>query len=126
MRNTKSPTITLRSRQTLRMPPRAETIARMPDTAAKLRSMQAHVVIVQDASLKARVVELEAALTAATDAAKERAHRNERVKAVTIRVVDRRAAWESKMGLRQQQPLVCLTSQRIITADVWTQPQGDE
>jgi len=126
MRNTKSPTITLRSRQTFRMPPRAETIARMPDTAAKLRSMQAPAVIVQDASLKARVVELEAALTAATDAAKERAHRNERVKAVTIRVVDRRAAWEAKMGLRQQQPLVCLTSQRIITADIWTQPQGDE
>ena len=108
------------------MPPRAETIARMPDTAAKLRSMQAPVVIVQDASLKARVVELEAALTTATDAAKERAHRNERIKAVTIRVVDRRAAWEAKMGLRQCQPLVCLTSQRIITADVWTQTQGDE
>jgi hypothetical protein len=84
------------------------------------------VVVVQDPALVARVAELEAALAKTGDAAKERAHREERVKAVTIRIVDRRAAWESKMGLRQKQPLVCLTSQCIVTADTWTQPQIDE
>lgn len=84
------------------------------------------VVIVQDPALVARVAELEAALAKTGDVARDRAQREERVKVVTIRVVDRRADWEAKTGLRQKQPLVCLTSQRIVTADVWTQPQGDE
>lgn len=127
MRTTKTPTITLRSPRTLRMPPRAETRARLPDVAEKLRGMQAPaVIIVQDPALVARVAKLEAALAKTGDVARDRAQREERVKVVTIRVVDRRASWEAKMGMRQKQPLVCLTSQRIVTADVWTQPQGDE
>lgn len=84
------------------------------------------VIIVQDPALVARVAKLEAALAKTGDVARDRAQREERVKVVTIRVVDRRASWEAKMGMRQKQPLVCLTSQRIVTADVWTQPQGDE
>jgi len=112
--------LTLKTSRKVRIPPRADTLARLPDAAENLRRMQAApaVVLVQDPALVARVAELERQLAA-------RAHREERVKAVTIRVVDRRAAWESKMGLRQRQPLVALTSQRIVTADSW-EPQTSE
>jgi len=126
MRNKNTPTITLRSSR-LRFPPRAETRAHLPAVAAKLREMQTPaVVIVQDPALVARVAELEAELAKATGNAAERYQRAERMKTYGGRTVDGRAAWEAKMGLRQKQPIVCLTSQRIVTADVWTQPQGDE
>jgi len=126
MRNKNTPTITLRSSR-LRFPPRAETRARLPAVAAKLREMQTPaVVIVQDPALVARVEELEAELATATSSAAERCQRAERMKAYGGRAVDGRAAWEAKMGYKQQQPLVCLTGQRIVTADVWTQPQDEE
>ena len=126
MRSTNTPTITLRSSR-LRFHPRAETCARLPAVAAKLREMQTPaVVIVQDPALVARVSELEAELAKATSNAAERYQRAERMKTYGGRTVDGRAAWESKMGLRQKQPLVCLTGQRIVTADVWTQPQDEE
>jgi len=159
----RTPTITLTKPRSFRLPPRAETRARLPAVAAKLREMQTPaVVIVQDPALVARVEELEAvaahakqqlhdraskawleaeariatesasiaALTAELNAVKaqavERAQRAERMKAYGGRAVDGRAAWEAKMGYKQQQPLVCLTGQRIVTADVWTQPQDEE
>ena len=124
---TNTPTITLTKPRSFRLPPRAETRARLPAVAAKLREMQTPaVVIVQDPALVARVSELEAELAKATSNAAERYQRAERMKTYGGRTVDGRAAWESKMGLRQKQPLVCMTSQRIVTADVWTQPQADE
>lgn len=113
--------ITLTKPRTFRLPPRAETRARLPSVAAKLREMQAPAVItIQDPALIARVEELERQLAQTGDVAKERAHREDRLRAITIRIVDRRASWTAKMGLKQQQPLVCLTSQRIVTADHWT------
>lgn len=129
MRNntpTITPTITLRSSR-LRFPPRAETRARLPAVAAKLREMQdpfsAYTEGLQ--RMKDQMDELRNRLREAQQANVERTQRAERMKTYGGRTVDGRAAWEAKMGLRQKQPLVCLTSQRIVTADVWTQ-QVDE
>jgi hypothetical protein len=77
-------------------------------------------------ALKLRVAELEAELAKTGDVAKARAHRDERVKAITLRVVDNRATWVAKMGLKQRAPLVAITSTRVITADVWQQPETED
>ena len=118
-------TLTLRKR--LSLPPHAVARANLHRAAHTVRSMQPAVVIhdAASAALKARVRQLEAELHTAQTAAAARAHREDRLQAVTLRVVDRRAAWAAKMGLKQRLPLVAITSQHVITADVWHQPQAE-
>jgi hypothetical protein len=110
-----------------------DTRQRLSHSAAALRTMRspaAPVVIVQHAAAElarlrtenARLLtEIHAALTASA----ARAQREERVKAITIRVVDGRAIWAAKQGLKRP-PLVALTTRRVITADVWELPQADD
>lgn len=116
-------TLTLKKR--ISLPPKAITKVNLQTAAEKVRGMQVATVVIRDYgdrdALQARVLQLEAKLNAANNAAAERAHREERVKAVTIRVVDRRAQWAAKMGLQCTAPLVAMTSTHVITADVWQQ-----
>ena len=122
------PTLTLKQR--ISLPPKAVTRVHLQSAAEKQRSMRVATVVIRDYgerdALQARVHPLEAELHAANNAAAARAHREERLKAVTIRVVDRRAAWAAKMGLKQHTPLVAITSTHVITADVWQQPSTED
>lgn len=102
-------------------------------SARSLRSMQATpAVIVQQgdvaevARLKAALAKAEAERDAALNAAAARAHREDRLRSITLRVVDRRAEWAAKMGLTQAPPLVVMHSTKVITADVWEQPRADD
>lgn len=95
-------------------------------SARSVRQMQAiPAVIVQQgdlaeiARLKAALAKAEAERDAARNAAAERAHREDRLRKYGLREFDGRAIWAAKMGLTQAPPLVAMTSQRIITADVW-------
>jgi hypothetical protein len=105
---------------------------RLPDLnrpALTLRNMKAPVVFVksnEETALRDRINALECALEVERARSAETAHRWERVRKNTIRVVDRRAEWAAKMGLKQQQPLVALTSRRIVTADAWEIPHDEE
>jgi hypothetical protein len=101
-------------------------------SARAVRSMRAvPAVIVQSgdvaeiARLRAELDQARAERDAALHAAAARAQREDRVRAITLRVVDRRADWAAKQGLKAR-PLVALTSQRIITADVWEQPAAED
>ena len=78
------------------------------------------------ATESASIAALTAELNAVKAQAVERAQRAERMKGYGASGIDGRADWEAKMGYKQQQPLVAVTSQRIVTADVWTQPQDEE
>ena len=127
----KTPTLTLKKR--ISLPPQAVTRVNLQTAAHTVRSMQATTpatVIIRDYAerdaLKLRVAELEAELAKTGDVAAARAHREERLKAITLRVVDNRAAWAAKMGLKQRAPLVAITSTRVITADVWQQPETED
>lgn len=119
-------------KQRIPLPPRAHTMAvALPRAAQAVREMKtASFVVVKDeaeiARLKAELKAAQAALKTAANAAAARAHREERLKAITIRVVDRRDAWAAKMGLKQRAPFVAITSERIVTADVWQLPTPDE
>jgi len=76
---------------------------------------------------KARIQELEAALAAAQAANKatiERAQRESRIEAVTIRVVDRRADWEAKQP-KARSPHIIVTPVRMITCETWEPPTLD-
>lgn len=124
-------TRTLRKR--ISLPPGAITRVNLHTAAQTVRGMQATTpatVVIRDYAerdaLKLRVAELEAALAHKDDAAAARAHREERLKAITIRVVDNRHAWAAKMGLKQRAPLVAITSTRVITADVWQQAEAED
>lgn len=124
-------TLTLKKRVSL--PPRALTRVALTRSAETLRQMQTATpaVIVQrdDAEvrrLQAEVSRLKTERDAAVKAAAERAHREERVKAITLRVFDGRAIWAAKMGLNQTTPVVALTSRRIHTAEVWEQPHAED
>jgi hypothetical protein len=127
MKNTE--TLTLRKR--ISLPPQAVTRVNLQSAAQAVRGMQGTpaTVVIRDYgerdALKARVAELEAELAKTGDVAKARAHREERLRAITIRVVDNRAAWAAKMGLKQRAPLVAITRRHIITADVWQQPEEE-
>jgi|GEM_PF-2961870 len=59
------PPITLTPSNRLRMPPRAETIALMPDVVAKLRGMQTPVFVPPQGAHLARIAELEQEAAAA-------------------------------------------------------------
>jgi hypothetical protein len=112
-------TITLprqRQRLTLRSFPRMN----LQPAAAVLRTMQP-----DTAALQARVKELETALRKANAATVARAHREDRLNAVTIREVDNRAAWYAKQP-KGRQPQVILTPRHVITAEVWQQPPPAE
>lgn len=76
--------------------------------------------------LKAALAKAEAERDAARNAAAERAHREDRVRKHLLREYDGRAIWAAKMGLSQVPPLVAVTSQRVITADVWELPPSEE
>lgn len=102
-------------------------------SARSLRGMHATpAVIVQMgdvaevARLKAALVKAEKERDAAVRAAAERAHREDRVRAITLRIVDRRAEWAAKTGLTQAPPLVVMHSTKVITADVWEQPRAED
>lgn len=128
MQTQKTTPLTLRSR--IALPPRAVTRVHLQSAAATLQRMQPATVVIRDYgerdALQARVLQLEAKLHAANNAAAARAHREERVKAKTIRVVDRRHEWAAKMGLQCTAPLVAMTSTHVITADVWQQPKHED
>lgn len=120
--------ITLKKR--LSLPPRAITRVQLIESATRLRQMQQPMLIIEHGT--ARIEELEKELAkaraerdAARNAAVERAHREERVKAKTIRVVDNRAAWQAKQP-KARLPMVAMHSTRVITADVWQQPTEHE
>ena len=119
--------MTLRTR--IPLPPKAVTRVHLQSAAATLQRMLPATVVIRDYgerdALQARVHQLEAELLSASTAAASRAHREERLKAITIRVVDRRSAWAAKMGLKSTAPLVAITSNRVITADVWEQTQHE-
>ena len=121
--------LTLKKR--ISLPPQAVTRVNLHSAAHTLRTMQTPATVVirdygERDALQARVQQLEAHLHAATTAAATRAHREERVKAITIRVVDGRAEWAAKMGLQCTAPLVAITSRHVITADVWQQPTAED
>jgi len=64
----------------------------------------------------ARIAALEAELKQAT----AKAHREDRVAAITLRVVDRRASWAARMGLRHGQrgmPQAVITTRQVILCD---------
>jgi len=76
---------------------------------------------------KQRIQQLEVALAQATAinaAAIERAHREARLDKLTISVVDRRADWYAKQP-KARTPHITLTPDRMITVEVWEQPQPD-
>jgi ABC-type nitrate/sulfonate/bicarbonate transport system ATPase subunit len=108
-----------------------DTRQRLSHSAATLRTMRqpAVVIVHHDAAELARLRAENARLTSERDAAQNaaaaRAQREERVKAITLRVVDGRATWAAKIGLKRP-PLVALTTRRVITADVWELPQADD
>lgn len=120
--------LTLKKR--ISLPPEAVARVNLHGAAQTLRTMQPATVVIRDYgerdALQARVQQLEAQLHAANTAAASRAHREERVKAITIRVVDGRAEWAAKMGLQCTAPLVAITSRHVITADVWQQPTAED
>ena len=122
------PALTLRPR--ICLPPKAVTRVNLATAAQTLRGMQPATVVIRDYAerdaLAAKVQQLEAQLQTATTAAAARAHREERLKSITIRVVDGRANWYAKMGLKQRAPLVAITSSRVITADVWQQHVSED
>jgi len=114
------------------LPPKAITRVNLQTAAQTVRGMMqapTATVVIRDYAerdaLKLRVAELEAALAHTGDVAAARAHREDRLKAITIRVVDGRATWAAKMGLKQRAPLVAITSRHVITADVWQQTQEE-
>ncbi len=117
-------------KQRISLPPKAITRVHLQSAAATLRTMQPATVVIRDYGerdqLQARVLQLEAELLKATTDAAARAHREERIKAITLRVVDRRTEWAAKMGLQRKAPLVAITSRHVITADVWQQPSNDD
>lgn len=122
--------LTLKSNRSISLPPGAVTRAALHSAAATLRTMQPATVVIRDYGerdqLQARVQQLEAELLSANNAAKTRAHREDRIKAITIRVVDRRNEWAAKMGLQSKAPFVAITSRHVITADVWQQPEPED
>jgi hypothetical protein len=120
----------------LTLPPHAITRARLTTAARTLQGMQPQttrtltpttepvVIVKQDThaeALRSQIEALKAENTALRSAAHERAHREERIKAITIRVVDNRAAYAAKLGLKRP-PLVVIRPQRVITADAWELP----
>lgn len=116
------------------LPPKALTRVNLMRSASALREMQRPatppaVIVQHDAAELARLRAENARLVSERDAAHHaaaaRAQREERVKAITLRVVDGRAAWAAKIGLRRP-PLVALTSRHVITADVWQLPPADD
>jgi len=107
---------------------------RLPDltrAALAVRDMQRGVIVlpakpgVEAASLLARIRALEVELAKEREEQARRAHREDRVKAITLRVVDGRAAWRAKMGLRRE-ALVVIQSHQITTADVWQARTDDD
>jgi hypothetical protein len=120
--------LTLRPR--ICLPAKAVTRVNLATAAQTLRGMQPATVVMHDYAardaLAAKVRQLEAQLHTATTAAAARAHREERLKAITLRVVDGRANWYAKMGLKQRVPLVAITSTHVITADVWQQHTNED
>lgn len=123
-------TLTLKQRLSQPLSPQEVTALRLRSAAQALRTMQPATVVIRDYgerdALRDQVKQLEAELNATRNAAAARAHREERVKAITLRVVDRRSAWAAKMGLQCTAPLVAITSHQVITADVWQQPESDD
>jgi hypothetical protein len=117
--------------KTPKIPIPQRTRMQLDRSATALRLMQGPAVIVRRdeaeiTRLKAALKAAEEARDAALNAAAARAHREERVKTITLRVVDNRLAWAAKMGLTQRQPLVVMQTERIVTADVWQLPPNEE
>jgi len=118
-------TLTLKRR--VHLPLKAMTRVQLIRSAEALREMKAPAVFIDTntdevAKLKARVSELTAERNAALKSVAERAHREERVKSITLRVVDNRAGFAAKLGSKKRVPLVTITSQHITTTDVWQVP----
>ena len=118
-------------KQRISLPPKAMTRIRLQSAADTLQRKQTTpaTVVIRDYGerdqLQARVAQLEAELLKVSNAAAERAHREERVKAKTIRVVDRRHEWAAKQP-KARLPNVAMHSTGIITADVWQQPAHED
>ena len=70
------------------------------------------------ASLLLRIDKLTRELSAERKRNAERAHREERVRAITVREVDRIAEWYAKQP-KARTPHVLIKSEKIVTADVW-------
>ena len=122
--------MTLTLKQRIPLPPQAVTRVNLIGAAQQLRRMQPATVVIRDYgerdALRLQVQQLEAELHQTQGIAAARAQREERVKAITRRVVDRRSEWAAKMGLKRSAPLVAITSTHIITADVWQQPAQED
>ena len=104
----------------------------LTEVATRANQMRAPAVFVTASPLreaetkrdKQRIQELEAALAAAQAANKatiERAQREARIEAVTIRVVDRRADWYAKQP-KARSPHVILSPEMMITCETWERP----
>lgn len=85
--------------------------------ALAVRAMRQPVVIVhQDApATTARIRDLEAQLATAQRQLAERAHREDRVNAITLRLVDNRAAWLAKTG-KGPAPHITITTHHVDVA----------
>jgi len=126
----------MQTRNKIALPPHAITRARLGTAARTLQGMQPQttrmmtptaepVVIVktdtESAALRQQIEALKAENTALRCDAAARAQREERVKAITLRVVDNRAAYAAKLGLKRP-PLVVIRPTRVITAEAWELP----
>lgn len=87
----------------------------------------APVLLIENATTTALRAQLSAAraeITQLKSASLERVLREQRVQAITRRVVDNRSAYAAKLGLRTP-PQVVITSRQVITADTWQAPQPE-
>lgn len=87
----------------------------------------AQVLLIENATttaLRAQLTAARAEITQLKAAALERVLREQRVQAITRRVVDNRSAYAQKLGLRTP-PQVVITSRQVITADTWQAPAQD-
>lgn len=89
-------------------------------TSRAARALRQPVVIVpasrETAALRQRVAELESALATAQRAATERAQREDRVAAITVREVDNTAAFAARLGRRSGPARVVITTQHVDVA----------
>ena len=77
-----------------------------------------------NAELLLKIKKLTEDLEAERNRNAEKAQRDERLAKITIRVVDRRNEWYAKQP-KARLPAVYVSSQQIITADVWQVPREE-
>jgi len=115
------------TRKKISLPAHTFTRAALRQSAEITAHMRQPVLLIENTTTTALREQLSAAraeITQLKAAALERVLREERVAAITRRVVDNRSAYAAKLGLRTL-PQVVITSRQVITADAWQAPPQD-